>query len=430
MTEQVETVKPAAATLPAEERATGLVSSLVRLGLGGASLGTALLRGPATLESEVAQALDGTGSNGARTADAGQESTVSRMASGAVGLAMQTENVTRRTANRVWDLNKRVARAATAPLVKPLDALGVTDLAMRQIEAMSSRVEPVVSQLEVAGRSELVQSRDVTLDRISGAIDIVVGYLSQSQAVVDLIDAQVDRLLPTLADHPAVERLITAQVDKILPQLAENVAITALIETQVNQVLPSLAANRGITDLINAQVDQVLPSLADNSHITDLINAQVEHVLPSLAGNAQVTALIQAQVDKLLPLLSDNTGIQTLIQAQVKSYLDFLMENPEQIQELIRSQGDVYIEYLNLHPDSVQTLIQGQSVGLVGDVMDEVRERTVTADSAVEMIVRNLLGRKPRWEVPPPPPEVQRRAEMTRLPSDFVRNHKEGGDER
>jgi hypothetical protein len=31
-----------------------------------------------------------------------------------------------------------------------------------------------------------------------------------------------------------------------------------------------------------------------------------------------------------------------------------------------------------------------------------------------------VLGRKQREQLPPPPPEVQRRAEAARLPSDFV----------
>jgi hypothetical protein len=35
------------------------------------------------------------------------------------------------------------------------------------------------------------------------------------------------------------------------------------------------------------------------------------------------------------------------------------------------------------------------------------------------MIVRKLLGRKQRTELPPPPTDVQRRAETSRLPSDF-----------
>ena len=76
--------------------------------------------------------------------------------------------------------------------------------------------------------------------------------------------------------------------------------------------------------------------------------------------------------------------------------------------------------YLNAHPEQVQNLVQGQTIGMTTEIMNEVRERAVTADSVVEMLVRRVLGRKQREQLPEPPPEVQRRAEVARLPSDFM----------
>jgi hypothetical protein len=97
-----------------------------------------------------------------------------------------------------------------------------------------------------------------------------------------------------------------------------------------------------------------------------------------------------------------------------------LLAQDPAIQQLIRQQGDAYIDYLNEHPDAVQNLIQGQSVSLASDVLDGVRERTVTADSLAESIVRGLLGRKPRGDLSEPPEQVQRRAVSAMLPSDYV----------
>lgn len=48
----------------------------------------------------------------------------------------------------------------------------------------------------------------------------------------------------------------------------------------------------------------------------------------------------------------------------------------------------------------LQALIQRQSVGLAEEVVDSVREVTVTADAVLEGLVRKLLNRKPRQQLP------------------------------
>ena len=148
--------------------------------------------------------------------------------------------------------------------------------------------------------------------------------------------------------------------------------------------------------------------------------AQLDQILPELAGSADIQKLIEAQVDDFLPKLADNFAIQQLIRKQAGAYLLYLTQNSEQIQALIRQQGDIYIAYLNQNPDAVQTLVSGQSLGIAGQVMDEVRERTVTGDSVAETLVRSLLRKKPRADLEAPPEVVQRRASVGVLPSDFV----------
>lgn len=257
----------------------------------------------------------------------------------AVGATMQGVDVVENSVAAVWSVNERIwntAEQATEPLRKPLDALGVTDLVRKPVDAVATRVETSLATLEERGREGLFSSDSFAIQSLAQVIDEVVAYLQQSPAVDALIGAQVEKLMPVLAKHPAVSALVADQVALILPKLVQDATVQALIRAQAGQ------------------------------------------------------------------------------------YLDYLRANPEQVQALIRQEGDNYINYLNDNPEAVQQLVAGQSVGMATEVMDEVRGRTVTADSVVEMLVRNILRRKPREQLEAPPPQVQRRAEHARLPSDFL----------
>jgi hypothetical protein len=70
---------------------------------------------------------------------------------------------------------------------------------------------------------------------------------------------------------------------------------------------------------------------------------------------------------------------------------------------------DDVIDYLADKPE-VQNLIMGQTTGLAGEVLGEVRERTVSGDSFLEGIVRAVLRKTPRAELPPPSTEIRQSA--------------------
>jgi hypothetical protein len=266
--------------------------------------------------------------------------TVERVVSGLAGAALEGVETVGNGISAIWNFNKSVLNTAgqmAEPLMKPFDALGVTEMVRRPIDAMVTGVEGRVTQLEEKGREGLTQTGSSTIQAISGTIDAVLDYLST---------------------HPQMDKLITDKIDKILPLLDNSLGVQKLVRNQVNAILPTL--------------------------------------------------------------VKDPT-VQLLIQEQANTYLESLGTtlNPK-LQALIRQQGDDYIEYLNAHPEQVQNLVQGQTIGITNDIMNEVRERAVTADSVVEMIVRRVLGRKQREQLPAPPPEVQRRADVASLPSDFV----------
>lgn len=258
----------------------------------------------------------------------------------AIGSALTAGDLLENGVSTALAVNRRmvgVVERVAAPLLAPLDAVGVAKIVRRQVTSIATTLETVVGDLEGKGRSGLLIGDSAASDVIGGVIDNVIAYLRSNPEVNELIDAQIERILPLLGEHPLVQRLVREQVTAILPQLI------------------------------------------------------------------------------------DDASVQALIRAQATEYLAYLLSNPDQVQPLVRQQGDIYIDYLNEHPTDVQTLVQGQSMSLAGQVRDEIRERTVTSDSVVDAIVRSILRLKPREELPPPPLEVQRRAESGKLASDFVR---------
>lgn len=233
-----------------------------------------------------------------------------------------------------------------------------------------------------------------------------------------------------------------AQVTEPLRKPLEGTPVAEAIQRPVQAVMGRTEATlagleeRGRTGVVLGDgavaatvtgiIEAVLAYLRDDPEVRTLIEAQVDWLLPLLSAHPAVQKLVREQVAAVLPTLAADPAVQALIRAQAGQYIQYLNDNPDAVQGLIRTQGDVYIDYLNAHPTPVQTLVQGQSLSLASQVRDEVRERTVTADGLVDLVVRNLLRLKPREDLPAPPDVVQRRAETAHLPSDFTRERANG----
>lgn len=88
-------------------------------------------------------------------------------------------------------------------------------------------------------------------------------------------------------------------------------------------------------------------------------------------------------------------------------------ENSRQLVEIAVTHSiDQSIHYLTLNQE-VQELVKIQSTGLADEAIEELRERAVSADSFLEGLIRFVLRRRPRIEIPPPPEDV--RAHAARL---------------
>ena len=67
------------------------------------------------------------------------------------------------------------------------------------------------------------------------------------------------------------------------------------------------------------------------------------------------------------------------------------------------------LNYVNQSPqvqEFIQEIISAQSMGMAGEAIEEVRERTVTGDILLERVVRSIFRRRPRESLPLPPTAV------------------------
>lgn len=71
---------------------------------------------------------------------------------------------------------------------------------------------------------------------------------------------------------------------------------------------------------------------------------------------------------------------------------------------------DEFIDHL-AENEELAELVQEQSVSLAAEAVDSMRSRTVSADTIAERVVRRMLRRPPRDELPPPPEAIIRAAE-------------------
>jgi len=170
-------------------------------------------------------------------------------------------------------------------------------------------------------------------------------------------------------------------------------------------------------DLIPGIIDDVILSLSENQAIQTLIQVQVGMYLGHVIQNpTEMDELVREVADRYISYLNtDNVDqVQELVRIQVSEYLAYAKENPEELSELVEVIGDRYLEYLEEeNPEAIAQIVQGQSIGLAGEVADEIRARAVTSDSVLEMFMRSLLRRPARQELPLPPPAVLEQATLS-----------------
>jgi len=89
------------------------------------------------------------------------------------------------------------------------------------------------------------------------------------------------------------------------------------------------------------------------------------------------------------------------------------LESRKYVQVAMKSTFNESVDNLAQNPE-IRELIQSQGVSLAGELVEEIRERTVSADNFLETVAREMLRRKPRVELPPPSDAVIKSASPRR----------------
>ena len=75
-------------------------------------------------------------------------------------------------------------------------------------------------------------------------------------------------------------------------------------------------------------------------------------------------------------------------------------------QFVVMDRVETTVDFMTTNPE-VRSLVQSQSVSLAGEVVEEVRERAVSADNFLESLARGMFRRPPREELPEPPEVIK-----------------------
>lgn len=130
-------------------------------------------------------------------------------------------------------------------------------------------------------------------------------------------------------------------------------------------------------------------------------------------GAAKPLAKPITQNPMLLPARKQFNKLANRGQAQVSQWINMGRIEEKRSRHLVQTTFnetlDSSIEYLADNAE-IQDLIQSQSTGLANEIVEEIRERTVSADTLVENILRSILRLTPRSEISGPPLEIRLRA--------------------
>ncbi len=151
----------------------------------------------------------------------------------------------------------------------------------------------------------------------------------------------------------------------------------------------------------------------------EVVTNSIDEVVSYFAVDEQIQVLLRGQINLLVEGIPYTPELDQLVKILAGNYIQYLQNNPAVLDGMVVSVADQYIDHLHEEPEKVQDIIQGQSVGLIQTIFEEIRQRLISVDEVLELVVRRVLKRAPRSHLDPPPEGVLALAESGRLPEEY-----------
>ncbi len=259
--------------------------------------------------------------------------------------------------------------------------------------------------MENPASSQLPADASADMNQITQDAPLFVHSRSLTRLVVGGIGLFMDELWSrleeweTTTDRQVREMLPAAQQDGISPARKGAVGVRESGSAVVT-------ARRAMIGMIFQAEDNIRYSVAQAGRIGRLIEKSVSPLLKPLARLPLIKPA-KRRYDQLVA--RGEMELASWIKTGEEQELSSRILMTRALSETI----DAFFDYLAANP-SVRDLVQTQSTGLANEVVEEVRERTVSADTFLEGIARGIFRKTPRVEVPAPSPEVKIKAASLR----------------
>ncbi len=206
---------------------------------------------------------------------------------------------------------------------------------------------------------------------------------------------------PTATDVPAASPAVTSRSKPAMPDTGvPSAPPSAALETSD----PATYLRHALIGLLFDTEGHIETWLAALTRLDQALGALVVPLLQPLQ-TSPVLAPARAEFEKLV----------TRGAAEVDRWIELGREEERRSRLLTKTAGrmtfETSIHQVAINPE-VQALVQQQGIGLANEVVKEVRERAVSADTLVERLARSMFKLAPRETLPEPPAAVRIRAEQ------------------
>lgn len=223
---------------------------------------------------------------------------------------------------------------------------------------------------------------------------VVIGY----DGLVTSLQRWEAKAAPRMAKPPAVPS--RAEAKPLATEDAQSQVVPQVVQVKAQEAAEETALFRyALIGLAFDLQEQIGRSAVRINHLANKLGDASEPVVSPIF-NSRLFSPVRNRINRWVERGEDEVSrwIET---GKREEQLGLVLT-----ETAIHDTVDTSINYMAGN-EEIQVLIQSQSVSLLDEIISEVRERSVSADDLIESILRRILRRPLRSELPPPPEHIR-----------------------